>query len=402
MDEFLINTTTQNLQHQPAVCGFAGGQLFFVVWADASDATIKGRFITASGNPSGGEFVVNTPTPSAINTNRQLPTIAGTGSGPVVAWIEQAFNIPPPRPHVKLQRFNGDGQKSGAEIQVSTTDVDPGHRPAIAGMIDGGFLVAWVDAERDRRIRAQRFSSDGAKIGAEFQVNASAGAHENPIITRLAGADANGNQGNYVVAWRSDPFPPGGGALTFRIFNLDGTPVGGETRPNLSGFGGGKAMTFLDDGRFVIAHVRNLGDSDLGVAKSAVHANVFEPTGASANIPIFATAGGQEINSSFPALTALPGSRFVLAWVQKRADTFETTPSVRARMFSAAGTSIGEEIQVNTTTTGDRFNLCLAGGFGTPESAFLAWADSSRTAPDTSDFAVRGRALRVLPSGVSD
>ena len=94
-------------------------------------------------------------------------------------------------------------------------------------------------------------------------------------------------------------------------------------------------MTFLDDNdRFVIAHVRGLGNSDIGVAKSAVEANVFEPNGASANIPIFATSG-QEINSS-PTLAPLPGGQFLLAWVHKRADTFATIPSVRARFFPVA------------------------------------------------------------------
>jgi hypothetical protein len=196
-------------------------------------------------------------------------------------------------------------------------------------MIDGGFLVSWMDARSNQRIRAQRFSFDGSKKGPEFRVNTTDGFHQAPIATRLV-------NGNYVIAWRSDPSPPGGGALIFRIFDLAGSPIVGETRPNLSGFTGQKAMTFLDDNdRFVIAHVRGLGNSDIGVAKSAVEANVFEPNGASANIPIFATSG-QEINSSSPTLAPLPGGQFLLAWVHKRADTFATIPSVKARFFPVA------------------------------------------------------------------
>jgi hypothetical protein len=394
MSEILINTTTTGLQHQPAIAPL-GNTHFFIVWADRSDLTIKGRLIQANGNMSGGEFVVNTPTPTGANTNRQLPTIASSGSGPIVAWIENAVNPPGPRPHVKLQRFNQDGQKSGSEIQVSTTDVDPNDRPAITGMIDGGFLVSWTDARPDQRIRAQRFIIDGSKKGPEFTVNTTDGFHKAPIATRLV-------NGNYVIAWRSDPAPPGGGALVFRIFDLEGSQVVGETTPNLSGFTGQKAMAFLDDnGRFVIAHGRGLGNSDIGVAKSAMHASVFEANGASANIPIFATSE-EEINSSSPTLAPLPGGRFLLAWVQKRADTFATTPSVRARVFSGSdGEPVGREVQVNTTTTGDRFNACAA-TISAPEEgevAFVAWADDSRTGGDTSDFAVRGRVLPILASG---
>jgi hypothetical protein len=393
MSEILINTTTTGMQHQPAIAALHNTH-FFVVWADRSDLTIKGQIIQANGNMNGGEFVVNTPTPTEVNANRQLPTIASSGSGPIVAWIEQAVNPPGPRPHVKLQRFNLDGQKSAPEIQVSTTDVDPKHRPAIVGMIDGGFLVTWMDARSDQRIRAQRFGFDGSKKGDEFRVNTSDGFHEAPIATRLV-------DGNYVIAWRSDPAPPGGGALVFRIFDLEGSQVVGETRPNLSGFTGQKAMTLLDNGRFVIAHIRGLGESDIGVAKSAVHVNVFEPNGASANIPIFATSG-QEINSSSPTLAPLLGGRFLLAWVQKRADTFATTPSVRARVFSGSqGESVGQEVEVNTTATGDRFSVCAATIFapGEGEAALVAWADDSRIGGDTSDLAVRGRVLPILASG---
>jgi hypothetical protein len=394
MSEILINITTTGLQHQPAIATL-GGTHFFVVWLDSSDLTIKGRLVQANGNVSGGEFVVNTPTPTGANTNRQRPTIASSGSGPIVAWIENAVNPPGPRPHVKLQRFNREGQPSGSEIQVSTTDVDPAHRPAITGMIDGGFLVSWMDARPDQRIRAQRFSFDGSKKDPEFRVNTTDGFHQAPIATRLV-------NGNYVIAWRSDPSQPGGGALIFRIFDLAGSPIVGETRPNLSGFTGQKAMTFLDDNdRFVIAHVRGLGNSDIGVAKSAVEANVFEPNGASANIPIFATSG-QEINSSSPTLAPLPGGHFLLAWVHKRADTFATIPSVRARVFSGSqGEPVGQEVQVNTTTTGDRFSACAATIVvpGEGKTAFVAWADDSRTGGDPSDFAVRGRVLPILASG---
>ena len=147
MSEIMINATTTGVQHQPAVATL-GSTHFFVVWADGSDLTIKGQIIQANPILSRGEFVVNTPTETEANTNRQLPAIAGSGFGPIVAWIETAVNPPGPHPHVKLQKFDRDGQKSGPEIQVSTTDVDPNHPPAIAGMVDGGFLVAWVDARR--------------------------------------------------------------------------------------------------------------------------------------------------------------------------------------------------------------------------------------------------------------
>ncbi|MGN2637888.1 hypothetical protein ACTD5D_17165 [Nocardia takedensis] len=399
MSEMLVNTTTVDLQHQPSVTGFviSGISRYFAAWADNSDSTIKGRIFDTDGDPAGGEFLVNTAAPGA-NTRRQRPTVGNSMSGPVVAWIENAFNPPGPRPHVKMQRYNGEGQKLGQEVQVSTQDADPTHRPAISSMIDGGFLIVWVDARPDSRIRAQRFTVDGVKAGAEFTVNVGEGFHQSPAVTRLTGTDAAGNQGNYVVAWRADPSPPGGGALHFRVFTFDGTAVTNEIRPNLSGFSGGMSITFIDDGRFAIAHVRNLGLSDIGVPKSTINVTVYEADGADANIPIIATTGGQIINSSSPALASLLGGRFLLTWVQKAADTFATSTSVRARVFSTElGSGVGEEVQVSTATAGDRSEsvVARAGGFGEPESAFIAWTDDSLTPPDVSGFAVRARAALV-------
>lgn len=393
MNEILINITTAGIQHQPVVAPLRSSHVL-VAWVDRSDLTIKGRLLQADGDPSSGEFPVNTPTPSGSNIDRQRPAIASSGSGPIVAWIEQAVNPPGPRPHVKMRRFGADGEAAGVEIQVSATDVDPAAPPAVTGMIDGGFLVTWLDARADRRILARRFGPDGSPRGDAFQVNSSEGFHLDPVAIRLA-------DGNVVLAWRSDPSPPGGGALTFRIFDLEGAPVTDEIVPNLSGFTGQKALTLLDNGHFVIAHVRSLGVSDIGVAQSAVHANVFTADGASANIPIFAT-DGTDFNRSAPSLAPLPNGRFLLAWVEKRADTVATTPSVRARIFSGArGEALGNEVEANTTTTGARSAVSAATlfGGGDGEAAFLAWADDSETGGDLSNSAVRGRLLPINGSG---
>lgn len=79
MSEILINTTTTGVQHQPDIAVLRNTH-FFVVWADRSDLTIKGQIIQGNGNMSGGEFVVNTPTPTGANANRQQPTIASSGA----------------------------------------------------------------------------------------------------------------------------------------------------------------------------------------------------------------------------------------------------------------------------------------------------------------------------------
>lgn len=391
MNEFLVNTTTAQFQHQPAVTSFLGTH-FLVVWSDNSDATVKGQLFQADGRRSGGEFTVSAP--QAEYTDRELPSLAGTGSGPVAVWVEHASAPPGPRPHVKMQLFGRDGHKAGSEIQVSTSDADPERRPDVAGTVDGGCLVTWADADPERRIRAQRFGFDGAKTGPEFTASTTRGFHHSPSVITL-------NEGNFVLAWRSDPAMPGGGALTFRIFDLQGAPTGEEITPDLAGFRGGMAMAPLDNDRFVIAHVRDAGQSGLGVEKSFIEANVFEPDGTFSGTRIPATSA-QGLACSSPSLTSLPDGRFLAAWTQRSAETFAVPRSVRAKIFSDSEGSVGQEVRANTTEQGDRFALRASTAFGGAEgleSAFLVWGDSSEAGGDPSDFVVHGRMMRVLAPG---
>ncbi|MCG5213605.1 hypothetical protein [Streptosporangium sp. KLBMP 9127] len=392
MTELLVNTTTIRTQMQPAVAPMQGTR-FFVAWADSSDATIKGRVVRANGPVSGQEFIVNKPTPVGSNITRKMPAVNIAGSGPVVVWIESAVNPPGPLPHVKLQRFNTSADKVGPETQVSTTDIDPKNRPSVTNMIDGGFLVTWTDARQDKRIRAQRFGFDGTKTGSEFTVNTTQGFHQEPLVRRLV-------NGNYVVVWRSDPDPPGGGRLTLRIFDLQGSPVTGEVTPNLSGFGGQKALNLLDNGRFVIAHVRALGTSGIGVSRSNVEWRVYEPGGAFANISLFAS-DAQGINCSAPALAPLPSGRFLVAWVEKSAETFATVPHVKAKIFSDSQGAVGQEVRASESPAEVRSGTAAATAFGEGEGEFaiVTWHDDSESGGDTSEFGVRGRVYRVVGQG---
>ena len=391
MEEIVINVSATGIRQQPAVAPF-GSSHFLIAWTDLRDFTIKGRLVETDGTLSSDEFTVSADDGS--NTSRQSPTAAATPSGPVVAWTEKAINPPGPRPHVKLQRFDTSGQKVGAEIQVSTDDVDPDQRPAVTGMIDGGFVVVWIDARPDQRVRAQRFSVDGVKKGPELAVNTTEGFHRVPGATRLA-------DGNYVVSWMSDPSAPGGGVLVFRMFDLEGTPVSDEVTPNLSGFRGEKALAPLDDGGFVIVHVRRTGQSVIGVDESIVEAHIMDASGA-AIVP-FTVSTGRNLHTSFPAVAALPNKRFLATWVQKKADTTATTPTVRARVFSSAVES-GPEVVISRAADGDRVAACVATKFN-PAGASpscLAWVESTNTAGGALNLDVRGRLMSASTNGTLD
>jgi hypothetical protein len=378
MDEGSINKTTAGDQDQPGIAGLRGTQ-FAVVWADHGTGNIKGQMLGVNGSPSDNEFTVNFP--QVPGTKRQLPAIIETNVGLVAAWIEQLPGAPA---QVKLRTFDAD-TLSGPESQVSTAEVEPLIRPALARLPDGGFVVVWADKRADERIRAQRYDLDGVKKGPEFRANTAPGLHRVPLVASLT-------SGNIVIAWRARL--PGPLLVHFQIFDANG-PVGAEQTTTLDVTD--VALAALDSGRFVIAHVRSALDGETGFDTTIAQASVFEANGAFSNIRFAATAG--RIQSTWPTLVPLPGGRFLLAWTQVNVDNAAAGTNVAARIFSAAG-PIGQPIQVNTLTGGQRFSLSAAAISGPgPETAFLAWADDSNAGPDKSGRAIEGRPLPIPAAG---
>jgi hypothetical protein len=216
MDEVLINKTAAGDQDQPGVAGFRGTQ-FAVVWADHGSGNIKGQMLGVNAAPSDNEFIVNFP--QAPGTKRQLPAILETGVGLVAAWIEQ---LPGAAAQIKLRTFDAD-TLSGPESEVSTAEVEPLIRPALARLPDGGFVVVWADKRADQRIRAQRYGLDGTKNGPEFRANTVPGLHRVPMVACLT-------NGNLVVAWRARL--PGPLLVHLQMFDVNG-PVGAEQTTTL-------------------------------------------------------------------------------------------------------------------------------------------------------------------------
>jgi len=379
MDEALINTTTAGNQDQPGVAGLRGTQ-FAVVWADHDSGNIKGQMLGVNAAPSGNEFVVNFP--QAVGTKRQLPAIIETGVGLVAAWIEQLPGAPA---QVKLRTLDAD-TLSGPESQVSTAEVEPLIRPALARLPDGGFIVVWADKRESERIRAQRYGVDGAKNGPEFRANTVPGLHRVPMVACLT-------SGKLVIAWRArSPAPL---LVHLQIFDANG-PVGAEQTTALDITEA--AITALDSGRFVIAHVRSAFDGEAGFDTTVAQVSVFEANGAFSNIR-FAATSNSRIRSSGPTLVPLPGGRFLLAWTEVNVDNAAAGANVAARIFSAQG-PIGQATQVNTLTGGQRFSLSAAATSGPAgDTAFLAWADDSNAGPDKSGRAIEGRVLPIPTAG---
>jgi hypothetical protein len=332
-----------------------------------------------NGAKTSSEFAVNFP--GTVRTKRTLPAVIETDTGFVVAWIEQA---PSAVPQLKLRTFDADSL-SGPESQVSSAEVEPLIRPALARLSGGAFVVVWADKRANERIRAQRFAVDGTKEGPEFRANTVPGLHRVPMVAALT-------NGNIVIAWRARL--PGPLLVHLQLFNAKG-PVGTEQTTALDVTD--VAMTALDSGRFVITHVRSALDGETGFDTTIAQSSVFEPSGVFAKIKLAATTGTR-IQSSWPTLVPLSGGRFLLAWTQTATGSTAGT-NVMARLFSAKG-AIGKAVRVNTLAGGNRFSLAAAATAGPAgETAFFVWNDDSAKGADKAGRAIEGRVLQIPAAG---
>ena len=152
--------------------------------------------------PVGSEFHANTFTP-----NHQMnPVVAGLpGGGFVAVWESQPFSSHFPETGqdgsgigLYAQRYDTDGNRIGGEFQVNASTALDQFEPSVATLSDGGFVVTWTVGSTQTsawQINGQRFDGSGDPLGSEFQVNTSAAPHQKEsVVTGLS-------DGGFVVAW---------------------------------------------------------------------------------------------------------------------------------------------------------------------------------------------------------
>jgi hypothetical protein len=115
-----------------------------------------------SGSPLGGPSQVNTT--ALNNTFSSAAELASLANGGYVA----AYTAGGGNQSVYVQRYNADGSKAGTEIRVTPPDSYSKHNPEIAGLSDGGFVVAWQGLYGNI-IEAQRYDASGVAVGSTFR-----------------------------------------------------------------------------------------------------------------------------------------------------------------------------------------------------------------------------------------
>lgn len=216
---FRINSRTALDQSQfEAVLSPAGEML--VAWQEAtnnmSTSEIYARRFASDGTPVGDDFLVNT-------TTAQLqvdPAVAWQADGAfVITWT--SYSQDGSGAGVFGQRFDAGGARIGGEFRVNNFTTGSQHRPAMASDAAGRFVVVWESIGQDGSgggVYGQRFAPDASPIGLEFRVNAIAtGDQAWPSVAMDAAGDI-------FIAWVDGPpnTTTDDGTVYLRQYNIAG------------------------------------------------------------------------------------------------------------------------------------------------------------------------------------
>lgn len=272
--------------------------------------------------------------------------------------------------------------KIGSELQVNIEAAAGGSHPSTTELVNGGFVVSWVDFRED--IRAQVFGADGEKIGLERLVNTeTADTQSNPTVTDLA-------HGGFVVTWQDYSQTLGdseGYSIKAQLFGADGTKVGTEFLVNTETADHQQvpSITGLANGGFVVTWQVTTIDPDFPkdgfpgdyISQGGIKAQVFGADGAKVGTEVLVNSQSPYYGRA-PTTTGLANGGFVVTWVDGSSTLGDSDDSgIHAQVYGANGEKVGTEFLVNTQTASSQLGADVtslsSGGF------VITWTDYAGT-----------------------
>ena len=212
--EFVVNTETGSDQQSPAVAALpAGPSRYIVAWEskneDGDNWGIYAQRLSATCTKQGQPFLVNTTT---ANVQSQPAVAADSQGNFVVAW--RSLNQDGSNYGIYAQRFDSLGNPVEGEFKVNVVTANEQSIPAIAFLSDDTLLAGWKTIGEDESassVKFQHYNADFTKDGHDFLGNIYFdGDQSSPVIVPLPEAE-------YGIIWRSDNQDGDGGSVVGRI-----------------------------------------------------------------------------------------------------------------------------------------------------------------------------------------
>ncbi len=311
---------------------------YVLTWYDnrSGNDDVYARVYNADGTARTAEFMVHASNSSA----QDWCSVAMADNGNfVVTWSDNRSGSY----EVYMRLFNVDGTALTGETLVSSrTGIQDYHTVDMAS--DGSFVVAFLD-QNVNDIYFQRYNSSGVAQGSNTIANSTTANTQNrPDI-------AVNNDGSFVVTWTSQNQDTATSLGVYaRIFNSSGTATSSEILVNQTTTGDQTYSSIDSDssGNFVVSwesgtdiYVRRFNASGTALS-SELLVNTYT-TGTQAFSHVDMNANGD----------------FIVAWQDSNGKD-GSLAGVYAQQFDSAGTRIGGEVQVASTTTNSQDTVSVA------------------------------------------
>jgi hypothetical protein len=347
--EFSVDgSPSPNSRRLPAVA-FAPEGDFMVVWVQdvtATDQKIFGRRFLANGTPNGASSRIDTNT----GPKNYLAIAALPGGKFIVAWEEVSF----------IPGLDNSGSSvhariygAGSEFQVNTfTELHQG-RPTVAALPSGGFVIAWQsdgsngDDHSATSIQAQRFDSNGTRLGPEIQVDTyTLGDQFFPFVSV--------GLSEFVVAWQSSMSDGdnSGRSIRARRFSTNGQPLGDDFQINTFTIGDQRSVSLAMGPGNEVFFVWTSGEQFLpgpDGSYSSVQGRRFGDLGTPLGGEFQINTQTQDAQSD-PAISRGANGDFIVLWFDRiePGDSTFLPGGIRGQYFNEDGSRRGPEFALNT------------------------------------------------------
>ena len=381
-DEFTVNTYTTGWQLRPWVASAPNGD-FVVVWDDWN-SRVSGRRFAADGTPYSDEFQINSSTTGYHGESSV--DVGSTGAFTVIWQTGTASDdgLDGDKAGIMGQQFNAVGSPVGGEFQVNSYTTESQRLPSVAIGPTGEFVVVW-DSKHDGvayNIQGQLFSTGGAPIGSEFQVNS--GTHGTGAVPSLGVASS----GDFIVVWQgfgSVGNDDDGWSIQGQRFDADGNKIGPQIQVNNYTTGNQFAprLAVGNDGNFVVVW-NSFGSPGDDFSQDSIQARRFAanatPMGGQFQVNSYTTLIQRKA-----AVAIDPSGGFTVTWTSGFPNPGNDGPDgalfgIAARPYLPDGSPASDEFVVNTFTYNNQYRNSVAAN---SNGEFLVvWESEDSPAPD--------------------
>ena len=392
--DFVVNSSIAGEQRLTYYQGRAGRQIasrtdgaFIVTFVNdcmtLGRCDVFGRMFDADTTPSISQITMNDSEFIVNQTDEftALPSVAVGSAGALVVWETNT--------DIRCAMLSPTGAHVGFGDTIVSTGLDLPFDATLAALPNGGFAVVWAEATVDGTVvRGRLIGPDGQPAvnpvnddTSVFEVSTDPmGNAQSPVVA------ATGTGLGFVVAWRD------GGDIVARFFGSDGLPRPVEqvtlVSYGVTGIVSGPQIAWDGNTAVVVWGVNDFSDPDLDEGRFKLR-RFAPPTGVTVGPEVSLTRSTPDSVSN-PSVTAGDDGTVLVAWHHCAGDGDDSGCGVFAQLVRRSSLPIGEPFLVNSTQLSDQTDPAAA---AVPGGFVLTWSDASQQEPDTSEGAVRARAV---------